>query len=65
MHFHWVFLGEKRVPLLQPTTREIKVSKDVVFDELRSWYGEQKLIQVEGGNKDDMQEKMCSKNHRL
>ena len=27
----------------------------MVFDELRSWYGEQKLIQVEG-EKEDMQE---------
>ena len=25
-------------------TREIRVSKDVVFDELSSWYGKQKLI---------------------
>ena len=39
-----------------PVTREIRVSKDVVFDELSSWYGKQKFIQVDA-KKDDVQGK--------
>ena len=30
-----------------PSTRQIKVSKDVVFDELNSWYGGKKVVHVD------------------
>ena len=39
--FHW---EQKGYRCYNHVTREIKVSRDVVFDELSSWYGEQKLI---------------------
>ena len=32
---------------------EIKVSKDVVFDELNSWYGGKKIVQIDE-KKEDM-----------
>ena len=55
-----IFIGysleQKGYRCYNPVTREIKVSRDVVFDELRSWYGEQKFIQVDG-EKDDVQGK--------
>ena len=43
-----IFIGysleQKGYRCYNPVTREIKVSRDVVFDELSSWYGEQKLV---------------------
>ena len=49
-------LDQKGYRCYNPITREIRVSRDVVFDELSSWYGKQKLIQVDA-EKDDAQGK--------
>ena len=47
-----VFVGysleQKGYRCYHPSTRELKVSRDVVFDELSSWYIESKTLQVEG-----------------
>ena len=46
-----VFVGysleQKGYRCYNPSTRELKVSRDVVFDELSSWYIESKTLQVE------------------
>ena len=33
-------------------TREIKVRKDVVFDELNNWYGGKKVMKIDEGKED-------------
>ena len=30
-----------------PLTREVRVSRDVVFDELNNWYGGKKVLQID------------------
>ena len=44
-----IFIGysleQKGYRCYNPVTRQIRVSRDVVFDELNSWYGAQKCIQ--------------------
>ena len=43
-------LEQKGYQFYNPDTREICVSRDVVFDELKSWYGTSECIDVEGEN---------------
>ena len=43
-------LEQKGYRCYNPYTREICVSRDVVFDELKSWYGTSKCIDVEDEN---------------
>ena len=43
-------LEQKGYQCYNPNTGEICVSRDVVFDELKSWYGTSKCIDVEGEN---------------
>ena len=40
-----------------PSTRELKVSRDVVFDELSSWYVEFKTLQVEEFEESQIQQR--------
>ena len=55
-----IFIGysleQKGYRCYNPVTRQIKVSRDVVFDELNSWYGAQKCIQ-DDVEKEDVSEK--------
>ena len=46
-----IFIGysleQKGYRCYNPITRKIRVSRDVVFDELSSWYGTQKFMHVD------------------
>ena len=46
-----IFIGysleQKGYRCYNPITRKMRVSKDVVFDELRSWYGTKKVMHVD------------------
>ncbi|MCO5561419.1 hypothetical protein L7F22_015040 [Adiantum nelumboides] len=56
-----VFIGysleKKGYQCYNLVTREIKVSRDVVFDELNNWYGGKKIMQIDEGNEDNKQVK--------
>ena len=57
MYFHWVFIWSKKcIAVNNPITCKIRVSRDVVFDELSSWYGTQKFMHVDV-EKEEVQEK--------
>ena len=51
-----VFIGysleQKGYRCYNPVTREIRVSRDVVFDELNSWYGGKKVVHIDEGKED-------------
>ena len=51
-----VFIGysleQKGYCCYNPVTRQIKVSRDVVFDELNSWYGGKKVMHVDKEKED-------------
>ena len=49
-------LEQKGYRCYNPITRELRISRDVVFDELNSWYGVQKCIQ-DDVEKEDVSEK--------
>ena len=56
-----IFIGysleQKGYHCYNPITRKIRVSRDVVFDELmRNWYGTEKFMQVDV-EKEEVQEK--------
>ena len=38
--------------------REIRVSRDVVFDELKSWYGGKKIMHIDGEKEDNHAKEM-------
>ena len=51
-----VFIGysleQKEYRCYNPVTRQIRVSRDVVFDELNGWYGGKKIMHDDGEKED-------------
>ena len=49
--------SQKGYRCYNPSTRELKVSRDVVFYELSSWYVESKTLQVEEFEESQIQQR--------
>ena len=45
-------LEQKGYKCYNPVTRQVRVSRDVVFDELNSWYGGKKVVHIDEGKED-------------
>ncbi len=43
MNLHWIFLRTKKIRCFNPSTRKLQVKRNVVFDEMVSWYSPLKI----------------------